>query len=779
MSKAKAERESLFRDLLDRRLPQILGIYLGACWAVVQFVDFLVNRYVLSPNLTEVAIVVLISFIPTIMLLAYFHGKPGRDRWTRMEKVGIPLNLVLTGTLVFFIFSGQELGAASKTVTVLDEQGNQIERVIPKSQFRKKVALFFFSNETGNSELDWLQYGFVTLLEFDFVQDLFMDIRSGYYGTAGIATPVYEKMKKAGFEKGIDLPLTLQKKIADELHLNYFASGSFSKKNDSFTMTVSLHETKNGKLISKNSFTGANVFQLVDEVSLKLKQDLEVPAKHLDEVNDLPVSEIFTNSIPAMKSYTAGLNATLFEQNWASAQKNLELAVKEDPSFAMGYVMLKLVYLFTNQNQKRAEVFGPLMQHLYKLPERFQLFVKSDYYFLKQDPEKQLSVIKMLVSLYPEDVLSRSILALFYQLRNRKDEALAEYKRILEIDPEQDEVVRAVGRFHKQRGEFDEALKYFKQYSEKFPNDIKSYQNIGGVYLTLGDYKQAKTYYEKVLLFEPENISTLATLAGIEALMGNFEQSLTQIQDALTLCKTAKDKFKVYKSIESYYEMRGQINKALEYMHLKLTELDKFSPPLLALSEKIDALEKYVVAGQKETAFAKARELEAQLSPPFNEAIPFGYLQIYIELGDAEKAEEAIAGADAYIKKFQFEINRPIVLNGQGRVHEIRGEFEQAIQSYQKQLELEPTEAKIHRNVGRCYRQLKDYKKAEEHLQKTLQRYPFSAKTLYELALVFSEDGETEKALQHLQKAVKIWENADADYKYATQAKEKLSALQS
>ncbi|MCH7679965.1 hypothetical protein IID10_11495 [candidate division KSB1 bacterium] len=176
MSKAKTESKSLFADLIDRRVPQILGIYLGACWAVVQFVDFLVNRYILSPHLTDVAIVVLISFIPTIMLLAYFHGKPGRDHWTRVEKIGIPFNLVLTALLVFYIFSGQELGAASKMVIIQDEQGNQIEQVIPKSQFRKKVALFFFVNKTGDSKLDWLQYGFVSLLEFDFVQDPFLDM---------------------------------------------------------------------------------------------------------------------------------------------------------------------------------------------------------------------------------------------------------------------------------------------------------------------------------------------------------------------------------------------------------------------------------------------------------------------------------------------------------------------------------------------------------------------------------------------------------------------------
>ena len=61
-------------------------------------------------------------------------------------------------------------------VIIQDEQGNQIEQVIPKSQFRKKVALFFFVNKTGDSKLDWLQYGFVSLLEFDFVQDPFLDM---------------------------------------------------------------------------------------------------------------------------------------------------------------------------------------------------------------------------------------------------------------------------------------------------------------------------------------------------------------------------------------------------------------------------------------------------------------------------------------------------------------------------------------------------------------------------------------------------------------------------
>jgi len=112
------ERTSFFRELLARRVPQFLGGYLAASWIIVEFLDWLVNRYPLSPYLVEFGLVAMASMIPTVALIAYFHGKPGRDRWTRVEKIGIPSNLVIAAALLFFIFQGRELGATTTTVTV-------------------------------------------------------------------------------------------------------------------------------------------------------------------------------------------------------------------------------------------------------------------------------------------------------------------------------------------------------------------------------------------------------------------------------------------------------------------------------------------------------------------------------------------------------------------------------------------------------------------------------------------------------------------------------------
>ena len=154
---AEVKEASFFKDLIHRRVLQIIGVYIAVSWGVIQFLDWIVNRYLLSPYLVDLAMVILMSLIPSTLIVAYFHGRPGRDRWKKSEKIGIPVNIMITALLVLFIFSDKDLSKVSEQVTLEDETGKRIERTIPKTRFRKKIVLFYFKNETGDSSLDWLQ----------------------------------------------------------------------------------------------------------------------------------------------------------------------------------------------------------------------------------------------------------------------------------------------------------------------------------------------------------------------------------------------------------------------------------------------------------------------------------------------------------------------------------------------------------------------------------------------------------------------------------------------
>ena len=146
------------RELLRRRVPQIVGAYLAGGWILLEFTDWTVNRYVLSSHVTDFVVASWLLLLPAIAILAWNHGSPGRDEWRRAETVGIALNLLLAGVILFSVFRGQDLGAATNTVVVRDEEGRELVRQIPKGEFRRRVALFSFTNGSGDPELDWLQY---------------------------------------------------------------------------------------------------------------------------------------------------------------------------------------------------------------------------------------------------------------------------------------------------------------------------------------------------------------------------------------------------------------------------------------------------------------------------------------------------------------------------------------------------------------------------------------------------------------------------------------------
>ena len=60
-------------------------------------------------------------------------------------------------------------------------------------------------------------------------------------------------------------------------------------------------------------------------------------------------------------------------------------------------------------------------------------------------------------------------------------------------------------------------------------------------------------------------------------------------------------------------------------------------------------------------------------------------------------------------------------------------------------------------------------------MQKALKLEPFSPQAHYELALVYWEQDKKQQAMEHLKTALYVWEEADAEYKPAKEAREKLA----
>ena len=758
-------------EALRRRVPQILGIYLAVGWGVLEFTDWLVNRYLLSPHLLDFSLVTWATMIPTVLLLTWFHGAPGADTWTRAEKVGIPANLVGAAVILFAVFSGKDLGAATASVTIETDAGETVERIVPKAEFRKSVAIFFFDEESGDTALHWLRYGIPGALATDLSQDLFLDIRD---------TQVFlERLRQEGFDDGLDVPFVLKREIAGFLHLPHFVTGAISRDGDQLAVSVSVYETRRGKLLSEQAYTGDDIFELADAIAVQLKRDLQVPEHHIDETTDLPVSEILTASEDAYRSYIDGSYAFTIEVDYETAALHWERAVEQDPQFALAYLGLFSAYTSTNQAARGEQAIETAMGLLYKLTERVQVTIKAIYYWIvKQDMAKALAAAEMRADLFPQDINAHLMLAQLHTVRDDKLGAIAALERVVDLDPSRIDMLLEIGQLYESEGEFETALANYRRYAEESPNDPRSFVRLGDLSRRIGEHEAARADYNKALVIDTDNVAAMISMAELERDLGDSERASAGYREALDAAVTAEQRGQVYAALQSYASLRGQPKVAVDYMHLYWAEIGKYGGPFMLLQEKLQGLGTYVAAGMTDVAFDSLASFDAQLEPPFDVMLPLGQLGIYNELEDADSIEATLEGIDRFIRAFGIEAARSIHTRAQGRVLELRGDCAQAVVYYQETRELAPSEHGPDMDLGRCYRLMDRLEEAESHLMRYLQVRPSNPRVNYELALVYQAAGQSDRALEHLRTALDVWSEAEPGYEQARLARDKLAELE-
>ena len=72
-------KKSFIKTLLERRIPQILGSYFIAGTSLILFIEYLIDKYQFPSHYAALALFALIGILPSVMILSYFHGTPGKD----------------------------------------------------------------------------------------------------------------------------------------------------------------------------------------------------------------------------------------------------------------------------------------------------------------------------------------------------------------------------------------------------------------------------------------------------------------------------------------------------------------------------------------------------------------------------------------------------------------------------------------------------------------------------------------------------------------------------
>jgi tetratricopeptide (TPR) repeat protein len=812
-------RGQVVRALFSPRSLVTLAVYLIAAWAAVRLVGWSVNRLVLSPHLVSIATVGLLSLVPTVWILAARKNTHTR-LWSLVTRIAIPANIAVSLIVLFAVFAGRDIGAATKKVAVRDETGETIERVVPKNEFRKSVALYMLTN-AGSAGYDWAETAIGALLEIDLAQDQFLYTRSSFDNAAK------QRLEQAGFARWSEAPWNLKRELAEKANMDYLLTGSFrvatgedpgieatggrdarsptgggQNRSESFAtdasgegdepedlvvvpedavweLTFRLHNSKSGRLVGEHVYRGNDLLELVDEATVQMRHDMGLPSHHIETARDLPVSETVTHSVPALALFAKGLDVALFQNDWLGGLDALERSVEYDSTFAYAHYLLFEFYAATNMPQKRADALRTTMRHLYRLPERAQFVAKAQYHMYAQEPEKAEAVLELWSELYPDDVQARVLVAIVSLRHGDRDKAIEQYEKILTIDPSRTEFLNEIAGLYRQKGDFDTAISYYESYAREHPNNAEVFQSLGTTHEIRGEYDKARQNYERALVIDPGLTRVIVDLGDIHGKLSEDEEAVSLFHRALEESKTPQERARVHSSMRSFYSNRGQMVKSFDHMESQWAEEERFLAPVNAQLTRIDEICMYIRGGRKEAAFDEMESMRAQLAPPYNGMLPLGYMCIHIELEDADAAEKEVNDLETFIDNFQLEAERGWIFYGRGKVEELRGNYDSAIDLYQKNLELNPTLVTRHRDIGRCYRKLGQYEKAVASLENVFRIYPGNPTANYEAALTNHEMGNQQKAMEHLQKALDRWKNADPTYKPASEAQATLASWNS
>ncbi len=122
-----------------------------------------------------------------------------------------------------------------------------------------------------------------------------------------------------------------------------------------------------------------------------------------------------------------------------------------------------------------------------------------------------------------------------------------------------------------------------------------------------------------------------------------------------------------------------------------------------------------------------------------------------------QKTEEA---RDCFQRALKLHATYPGTLpncwNNLGILAAREGNYDQAIESFQRALQIDPQHSSALQNLGSAYRQKKQWPEAEGALERALALNPDDPEANYSLGMVYAQQNDTDRAYEYLQKAIAL-----------------------
>jgi tetratricopeptide (TPR) repeat protein len=772
-------------ELRDRRILPAIGVYVASVWVVIEILDRLVERYLLSPYLSDIVFWGLYSLIPAVTVIAWTHGRPGKDKATRLEKVGVPINLIASIGLLFTAFGDKNFDLAASQVTFNNELGQQETHFIPSETFRRRMAIFFWNNESGDPQLDWLQYGITELLVQDLRQDPFVLANSPW---TNFGNGFYARMRREGFDDGLKVPLTLMRKIANEANRQYFVEGSLDRKDADYVLTARIWDTQTLEQVAELESSGADIYADVDHLSRDIRRALDVPASSKRIAEDLPLKETYGDSEEALKAYIQGLNERLFNNDFNASNAFFDQATSIDQGFVLGW-FVKAANLTESGNLPAAQEALVKAQALdYRLPARDRAQLKAMLYRLSGEHEKLMAFLNLQAKIR-DDATSHNNLAKMLMISGELEQAKTEFLKALDKDALNVGIYLTMSTLERATGNMDAAIGYARKYQQQKPEDIEASLQLGDLLRDSGDLDGAEQQYRQALVLQNAPVRPTLKLAIIASRKGDVPAARRLLQEAEQFAKTPGDKTLVKQGVTLLEYRLGRIGEAIRQTYAQETFMRQSQGSLeIALSVYGPLADFFVMLGDYESAQNAIDQAKSMLSPPADKFMSFSAAVLEAKQHDFDAARSSLVEVREVIDQFKLKFLECQFNLVEAILNEELGEFKMAADHYMKAIEqIDQTVIAngLQIGVAQVYAQLANAQiksgglgAAEQSIGTGFRLDPSEPMLWLEQARLQQARNMPQLALASVNYALAIWNDADEDYEAAAEARALAAELQ-
>ena len=625
---------------------------------------------------------------------------------------------------------------------------------------------------------------------------------------------LYDLAKQFGGGDGSLINRDNASKIAREARAQWMLTGRLTQLGDKIILTTQIENVKDGKILDAQRADGTDLFDIIDQLSKEIRDDLGVFAS--TEESDSPVEEMTTNSPKAYKLYVEGL-AAFRENNFAESELFLTRAVEIDSTFSQA-----LLYLAMSQGWTESSPYRKARANLTILKRNSKGLNREDTYIVDalygivfNDLELTLSTTGSLLKESPDNKWGHYFRAeaLFHDGDGDLIEVLEPLENVLYLDPEFKMAYIHIFDVYDIEQLYDRGIVLANRYLQKFPDNYLGYYALGRFYDGNNESALARINYEKTIELNPDYIT-----AGFNYL--EFLMSERDIDEALKLLgKMEKNESysnsltRVRSHYARVYTVSGQYDKAYEAyekssafastdfqkgMNLReQAELDillgKVTTGIRNMLKSMDLLtdrginftilskmvSTLTVHSEYEFALSLTDSLDSYLQSA-EWKITHGYLKglIYLRSGKTESAINIAADMQNLILDENRKIRNKHFLNSlNAEIHAAAGDYQSALDEY-KHIPVNEgflLKSELLRKLGRY----------EEALDVTIQmqkperfeyffEFPLS---YYQRGLIYEEIGNAELAVKNYEKLLELWKDGDKKLPIRLDALKRLSDL--